>query len=67
MDGYDNCKLLTTNSILNEVPEIYNRVQIKPLEKEKAFSVGGIEYITFPFQPEVERLRLENHIRHSRP
>jgi len=66
MDGYEVCTLLKQNQLLNKIPVIFISALSEPLDKVKAFSVGGVDYITKPFQLEEVRVRVENHLRLAR-
>jgi putative two-component system response regulator len=65
MDGYEVCSQLKQNPKLSEIPVIFISALTEPLDKVKAFSVGGVDYITKPFQLEEVRARVENHLRLS--
>ncbi|ACK67720.1 response regulator receiver modulated diguanylate cyclase [Rippkaea orientalis PCC 8801] len=49
MDGYDVCKRLKNNPITRHIPVIFISGLEKSLDKAKAFEVGGVDYITKPF------------------
>jgi len=66
MDGYEVCTHLKQNPNLSKVPVIFISALTEPLDKVKAFSVGGVDYITKPFQLEEVRVRVENHLRLTR-
>ena len=66
MDGYEVCTLLKQNPISIQDPVIFISALSEPLDKVKAFSVGGVDYITKPFQLEEVRVRVENHLRLAR-
>ncbi len=66
MDGYEVCKRLKQDSALKQVPVIFISALTESLDKVKAFTVGGVDYITKPFQLEEVRVRVENHLRLAR-
>jgi len=66
MDGYEVCTRLKENPILEKVPVIFISALTESLDKVKAFNVGGVDYITKPFQLEEVRARVENHLRLAR-
>lgn len=66
MDGYEVCTRLKQNPILSKVPVIFISALTESLDKVKAFTVGGVDYITKPFQLEEVRARVENHLRLAR-
>jgi len=63
MDGYEVCTRLKENPKLNHIPVIFISALTEPLDKVRAFTVGGVDYITKPFQLEEVRVRVENHLR----
>jgi putative two-component system response regulator len=66
MDGYEVCERLKQDPVLKQVPVIFISALIEPLDKVRAFTVGGVDYITKPFQLEEVRVRVENHLRLAR-
>ncbi|MEA5468664.1 hybrid sensor histidine kinase/response regulator, partial [Spirulina sp. 06S082] len=62
MDGYEVCEKLKVNEITAEIPVIFISALDATLDKVRAFQVGGVDYITKPFQiPEV-LARVENQL-----
>lgn len=63
MDGYEVCQHLKSDPKTCEVPIIFISALDDALDKVKAFSVGGVDYVTKPFQ-EIEVLaRIEHQLR----
>jgi len=62
MDGYEVCRRLKANPQSKEIPIIFISGIDETLNKVKAFRVGGIDYITKPFQTEELLIRIENHL-----
>jgi putative two-component system response regulator len=62
MNGYEVCEKLKQNADLKQIPVIFISALTEPLDKVKAFTVGGVDYITKPFQLEEVRVRVENHL-----
>ncbi len=50
IDGYTLCKTLKANSATADIPVIFLSALSDDFDKVKAFDVGGVEYITKPFQ-----------------
>lgn len=50
MDGYEVCQHLKASTRTSEIPVIFISALDDVLDKVKAFDVGGIDYITKPFQ-----------------
>jgi len=66
MDGYTVCQRLKANAATRDIPIIFLSALGSTTDKVKAFKVGGVDYITKPFQmPEVlARVRTHLNIRH---
>ncbi|KAF3884683.1 MULTISPECIES: ATP-binding protein [Nostocales] len=62
MNGYDVCQQLKANERTREIPVIFISALGDVLDKVKAFAVGGVDYITKPFQVEEVLARIENHL-----
>ena len=50
MDGYEVCEKLKTDSATSDIPVIFLSALDDVTNKKKAFAVGGVDYITKPFQ-----------------
>ncbi len=62
MDGYEVCKQLKADAATRDIPVIFISAISDVLDKVKAFAVGGVDYITKPFQVEEVLARLETHL-----
>ncbi|MBK1989550.1 EAL domain-containing protein [Sphaerospermopsis aphanizomenoides BCCUSP55] len=62
MDGYTVCKLLKSNEKTSKIPVIFLSSIDDVLDKVKAFQVGGVDYITKPFQAEEVFIRIKNQL-----
>jgi putative two-component system response regulator len=62
MDGYEVCMRLKTDSKLKDIPVIFISALTETLDKLKAFSIGGVDYITKPFQFEEIHARINTHL-----
>ena len=62
MNGYEVCQHLKSESQTRDVPVIFISALDEALDKVKAFSVGGVDYITKPFQVEEVLARVQNHL-----
>lgn len=62
MDGYEVCQKLKTNPLTQDIPVIFLSALDDVLDKVKAFEVGGLDYITKPFQIEEVLVRVKNHL-----
>lgn len=61
-NGYEICRLLKENPQTQEIPIIFISALDDVLDKVQAFSVGGVDYITKPFQVEEVLARVETHL-----
>jgi two-component system, sensor histidine kinase and response regulator len=50
MNGYEVCQRLKSNEKTREIPVIFLSILHEIDHKVKAFEVGGVDYITKPFQ-----------------
>ena len=62
MDGYEVCKQLKSEPRTQQIPIIFISALGDALDKVKAFSIGGADYITKPFQAEEVVVRIQNQL-----
>lgn len=62
MDGYQVCEALKSDENTSEIPIIFLSALDQVFDKVKAFKVGGVDYISKPFEPEEVLVRLETHL-----
>ena len=62
INGYDVCQHLKANEQTREIPIIFISALNNELDKVKAFSIGGVDYITKPFQDKEVLARVETHL-----
>lgn len=62
MDGYETCKLLKENATLQNIPIIFISALDETMDKVKAFELGGVDYVTKPFQFEEVVARVGTHL-----
>ena len=62
MDGYEVCRRLKGIERLKDIPIIFISALQETIDKVKAFSAGGVDYITKPFQFEEVQARLRTHL-----
>lgn len=62
MGGFAVCRELKADPRTREIPVIFISALEDALDKVKAFGVGGVDYITKPFQVEEVLARLETHL-----
>ncbi|MCT7988917.1 GGDEF domain-containing response regulator [Laspinema olomoucense] len=66
MNGYEVCTALKHSEKTENIPIIFISVLDDVWDKIKAFQVGGIDYITKPFQLEEVIARIENQLKIKR-
>jgi putative two-component system response regulator len=62
MNGYQVCEHLKAEERLKNIPVIFISALDDIQDKAKAFIVGGVDYITKPFQIEEVLMRVKNHL-----
>jgi putative two-component system response regulator len=58
MDGYEFCRIIKADANTREIPIIFISAYNEPSDVVKGFELGGADYITKPFIPEVVRARV---------
>ena len=62
MNGYEVCEQLKIDDRTRDIPIIFISALGDVFDKVKAFEVGGVDYITKPFQAEEVLARLNTHL-----
>ncbi|MEM7347110.1 MAG: response regulator, partial [Chloroflexota bacterium] len=62
LDGYEVCQRLKSDEDTQDIPIIFISALDEVLDKVKAFEVGGVDYVTKPFQTEEVIARVETHL-----
>jgi len=62
MNGYEVCAELKSDDKLKDIPVIFLSAHTETTDKIKAFSAGGVDYITKPFQFREVEARVETHL-----
>src|SRR5688572_13648739 len=63
MNGYETCERLKADERLKGIPVIFISALTEPLDKVKAFAIGGVDYLTKPFQMEELHARVQTHLK----
>lgn len=63
MDGYEVCRKLKENADTREIPIVFISAFDEAEDIVKGFSLGGEDYITKPFIPEVVKARVGMHLK----
>jgi len=62
IDGFETCRRLKNNPSTQDIPVIFLTALSETEEKVAGFDVGGVDYITKPFQYEEVLARVNAHI-----
>jgi len=62
LNGYEVCQQLKTDATTRDIPVIFLSALNETLDKVKAFEVGGVDYITKPFEVREVLARVETHL-----
>ena len=63
MDGYEVCRRLKADKRFSDIPVIFISSLSETFDKVKAFTSGGVDYITKPFHYEEVEARVETHLK----
>jgi cyclic di-GMP phosphodiesterase len=63
MNGYEVCLRFKATGKLEHIPVIFISALNEPMDKMKAFSVGGVDYVTKPFHFEEVQARVDTHVK----
>ena len=66
MDGFEVCQRLKTDTATCDIPVIFLSALDDTVNKVKGFSVGAVDYISKPFQPEEVLVRVNTHLTMNR-
>ncbi len=62
MNGYEVCVHLKADEQTRNIPIIFLSALSETIDKVKAFSVGGVDYVTNPFQVKEVLVRVSTHL-----
>lgn len=62
LDGYEVCRQIKMIDSVSDIPVIFVSALDEVFDKVQAFAVGGVDYITKPFQIEEVLARVETHL-----
>ena len=62
MDGYAVCKAFKADERIKDIPVIFLSALDEAVDKVKGFEIGGVDYITKPFQEEEVLARVAIHV-----
>lgn len=62
MDGYEVCAELKSDPATEDIPVLFISALDATADKVKSFKVGGIDYVTKPFQTQEVLARVKTHV-----
>lgn len=62
MDGFEVCRQIKADAQLAKIPVIFISALNDTADKVEAFHVGGVDYVTKPFQIEEVEARVQTHL-----
>lgn len=65
LNGYQVCEQLKSSELTEDIPVIFISAIDNILDKVKAFEVGGVDYVTKPFELQELVVRIENQLKLS--
>ncbi|HBC86414.1 MAG TPA: hybrid sensor histidine kinase/response regulator [Lentisphaeria bacterium] len=63
MNGYETCEQFKADAALKDIPIMFISALDGAIDKVKAFSAGGVDYVTKPFQCEEVYARILTHLK----
>jgi putative two-component system response regulator len=62
MDGYEVCRRLKADENTRQIPIIFITALVDEEDEAKGLSLGAVDYITKPINPELVKARVRNHL-----
>ena len=62
MDGFEVCRRLKSDPLLRDIPVIFVSALDETVDKVNGFTVGGVDYVTKPFQQDEVLARVKTHL-----
>ncbi|MCH8295046.1 response regulator, partial [Candidatus Poribacteria bacterium] len=62
IDGFETCRRLKADDETKAIPVIFMTALTETVDKVQGFNVGGVDYITKPFQNEEVLVRVTTHL-----
>jgi len=63
MDGYEVLEIMKSNPETVNIPVLFITAADSETNESKGLSLGAVDYISKPFNPEVVKVRVENHLK----
>ena len=62
IDGFETCKQLKKGETTKDIPVIFLTAKVEETDIVKGFEMGGVDYITKPFNPSELLARVDTHL-----
>ncbi len=62
IDGYETCRRIKQHPVLKDTPVIFITALDEAQYETTGLHIGAVDYITKPFNPEIVKLRIKNHL-----
>ena len=66
LDGYETCQIIKETETINSIPVIFLTAKIETEDITKGFELGGVDYITKPFNSRELLSRVKTHVEMNR-
>ncbi|MEA3314375.1 MAG: diguanylate cyclase, partial [Campylobacterota bacterium] len=63
MDGFEVCRRIKSNPLTKDIPIIFSTSKTDETSIEKAYDLGGIDYVTKPFKPKELLARVKTQLK----
>ncbi len=62
MDGFEVCKKLKADKHTRDIPVIFITALTEAAEEAKGLALGAVDYLNKPFNPDLVKARIRNHL-----
>ena len=62
MDGYEVCRRLKSSALTAAIPVIFITAKTGVEDEQQGFSLGAVDYITKPFNPDIVKTRVKTQL-----
>lgn len=62
IDGYEACRRLKSNALTKDIPIVFITTLNDDREEARGFSVGAVDFITKPFNPDIVKARVNTQV-----
>lgn len=62
LNGFEVCRIIKSDLLLAAIPIIFVTALEKSADESQGLTLGAVDYITKPINPDIVRLRVKNHL-----